>query len=93
MFPWESDSSERYKTVVRNPNLSPLPIELLSLDHSDLYLRRKGSTELYLNDYDELCDMIPPPLPAKRNSTRKNESEKLQVKDKTENSKQKTSRY
>lgn len=47
----------------RNPDSSPLPVELLSLPHSKLYLRRMKDED---DDYEDIDDMsAPPPIPPK----------------------------
>lgn len=46
----------------RNPDSSPLPVELLSLPHSNLYLRRMKDDD----DYEDIDDIsAPPPIPPK----------------------------
>lgn len=47
----------------RNPDSSPLPVELLSLPHSKLYLRRMKDED---DDYEDIDDIsAPPPIPPK----------------------------
>lgn len=55
--------------VKRDPNLSPLPIEVLSLKHSNLYNRRvkDEKTQAYsLSDYEDLENEAVKPVPAPR---------------------------
>lgn len=47
----------------RNPDSSPLPVELLSLPHSKLYLRRMKDEDDDYEDIDEIS--APPPIPPK----------------------------
>lgn len=58
----------------RDRNLSPLPVEILSLDHSALYNRRtkdeKQFDHSFASDYEDLSDEVekPKPPPVKPNN-------------------------
>lgn len=55
--------------VAKDPNLSPEPVEMLSLGHSNLYNRRSKnkSPVFHLNDYEDLESEYsdPPPRPTR----------------------------